>query len=146
MQTREWPDQEQRDQVQIELVQDQTAQQLGRVAKDQVVPAALAQDLVLQNLDLVAEPPEDFLEDQVLVAVAAESVAEPQVRLVKVALAVKARQENPSVQNEKNLNKEVSQALEEQLFHAVMAQLLLGCGAALQSKISQTRLMPMPVS
>jgi hypothetical protein len=146
MQTREWPDQEQRDQVQIELVQDQTAQQLGREAKDQVVPAALAQDLVLQNLDLVAEPPEDFLEDQVLVAVAAESVAEPQVRLVKVALAVKARQENPSVQNEKNLNKEVSQALEEQLFHAVMAQLLLGCGAALQSKISQTRLMPMPVS
>jgi hypothetical protein len=146
MQTREWPDQEQRDQVQIELVQDQTAQQLGRVAKDQVVPAALAQDLVLQNLDLVAEPPEDFLEDQVLVAVAAESVAEPQVRLVKVALAVKARQENPSVQNEKNLNKEVSQALEEQLFHAVMAQLSLGCGAALQSKISQTRLMPMPVS
>jgi hypothetical protein len=146
MQTREWPDQEQRDQVQIELVQDQTAQQLGRVAKDQVVPAALAQDLVLQNLDLVAEPPEDFLEDQVLVAVAAESVAEPQVRLVKVALAVKARQENPSVQNAKNLNKEVFQALEAQLFHAAMAQLSFGYVVALQSKISQTRLMPMPVS
>jgi hypothetical protein len=44
------------------------------------------------------------------------------------------------------LNKEVFQALEEQLFHAVMAQLLFGYVAALQSKISQTRLMPMPVS
>jgi hypothetical protein len=146
MQTREWPDQELVVQVQIELVQDQTVQQLGRVAKDQVVPVAHVQDLVLQNLDLVAELLEDFLEDQALVAVVAELEAEPQEHSVKVALAVKARQENPSAQNAKNLNKEVFQALEEQLFHAVMAQLLFGYVAALQSKISQTRLMPMPVS
>jgi hypothetical protein len=146
MQTREWPDQELVVQVQIELVQDQTVQQLGRVVKDQVAQVALAQDLVLQNLDLVAELLEDFLEDQALVAVVAELEAEPQEHSVKVALAVKARQENPSAQNAKNLNKEVFQALEEQLFHAVMAQLLFGYVAALQSKISQTRLMPMPVS
>jgi hypothetical protein len=146
MQTREWPDQELVVQVQIELVQDQTVQQLGRVAKDQVVPVAHAQDLVLQNLDLVAELLEDFLEDQALVVAAAELEAEPQEHSVKVALAVKARQENPSAQNARNLNKEVSQALVEQLFHAVMAQLLFGYVAALQSKILQTRLMPMPVS
>jgi hypothetical protein len=146
MQTREWLDQEPLDQVQIEQVQDRTAQLLDQVVKDQVVPVAHVQDLVLQNLDLVAEPPEDFLEDQELVVAAAESVAEPQEHLVRAALAVKARQENPSVQNAKNLNKEVFQALEAQLFHAAMAQLSFGYVVALQSKISQTRLMPMPVS
>jgi hypothetical protein len=76
----------------------------------------------------------------------AESVAELQEHLVKVALADRARQENPSVQSVKSSNKEVSQALVEQLFHAVMAQPLSGYVAVLQSKTSQTRLMPMPVS
>jgi hypothetical protein len=146
MQIREWLDQELVAQVQIEQVQDQTVQQLGRVANDQVAQVAHVQDLVLQNLDLVAELLEDFLEDQALVVAAAELEAEPQEHSVKEALAVKARQENPSVQNAKNLNKEVFQALEEQLFHAAMAQLLFGYVAALPSKISQTRLMPMPVS
>jgi hypothetical protein len=113
MQTREWPDQELVVQVQIELVQDQTVQQLGRVVKDQLAQVALAQDLVLQNLDLVAELLEDFLEDLELVVADAESVAEPQEHLVKAALAVKARQENPSVQNAKNLNKEVQPKLEK---------------------------------
>jgi hypothetical protein len=146
MQTKEWLDQELVARVQIELVQDQTVQHQDQVVKDQVAQVALAQDLVLQNLVLVAELLEDFLEDLELVVADAESVAEPQERLVKAALAVKARQENPSVQNAKNLNKEVPQALVEQLFHAVMAQLLFGYVAALQSKISPTRLMPMPVS
>jgi hypothetical protein len=146
MQTKEWLDLELVVQVQIELVQDQTVQQLGRVVKDQVVPVALAQDLVLQNLDLVAELLEDFLEDLELVVADAESVAEPQERLVKAALADRARQENLNAQSVKSSNKEVFQVLVEQLFHAVMAQLLFGYVAALQSKISQTRLMPMPVS
>jgi predicted ATPase with chaperone activity len=102
--------------------------------------------LVLQNLDLAGELPEDFLEDQELVVADAESVAELQERLVKAALADRARQENPNAQNVKSSNKEVSQALVEQLFHAVMAQPLSGYVAVLQSKTSQTKLMQMPVS
>jgi hypothetical protein len=146
MQTREWLDQELVVQVQIGQAQDQTAQRLDRVVKDQAAQAALVQDLVLQNLDLVGEPPEHFLEDRELVVGDAESVAELQERLVKVALADRARQENPNAQNVKSSNKEVSQALVEQLFHAVMAQQLFGYVAVLQSKTSQTRLMQMPVS
>jgi predicted ATPase with chaperone activity len=146
MQTREWLDQGLLVQVQIEQAQDQTVQQLDQVVKDQVVPVALVQDLVLQNLDLAGELPEDFLEDQELVVADAESVAELQERLVKAALADRARQENPNAQNVKSSNKEVSQALVEQLFHAVMAQQLFGYVAVLQSKTSQTRLMQMPVS
>jgi hypothetical protein len=146
MQTREWLDQELVVQVQIGQAQDQTAQQLDQVVKDQVAQAALVQDLVLQNLDLVGEPPEHFLEDRELVVADAESVAELQERLVKVALADRARQENPNVQSVKSSNKEVSQALVELLFHAVMEQPLSGYVAVLQSKTSQTRLTQMPVS
>jgi hypothetical protein len=146
MQTREWLDRELLVQVQIEQAQDQTVQHQDQVVKDQVAQAALVQDLVLQNPDLVGELPEDFLEDQEPVVADAESVAELQERLVKVALADRARQENPNAQNVKSSNKEVSQALVEQLFHAVMAQPLSGYVAVLQSKTSQTRLMPMPVS
>jgi hypothetical protein len=146
MQTKEWLDQELVARVQIELVQDQTAVQLDQVAQGQVVQAAHVQDLVLQNPDLAGELPEDFLEDQELVVADAESVAELQERSVKAALADRARLENLNAQSVKSSNKEVSQALVEQLFHAVMAQPLSDYVAVLQSKISQTRLMQMPVS
>ncbi|CAB4630376.1 unannotated protein [freshwater metagenome] len=93
-----------------------------QVVQDQVVPEAHVQDLDLRNLDWVEvhrEVSQVVLQLAVEVAVLA---AVQQVLLVKVAQEVNQRPESQSARREKNSNKEVFQALVEQLFQEEMAQ------------------------
>jgi hypothetical protein len=83
---------------------------------------AHAQDLVPQNLDWVAEHREVFRVVLQQVEEAAVLAAVQRVLLVKVAQGVNLRPESQSAPREKNSNKEVFQALVEQLFQEEMAQ------------------------
>jgi hypothetical protein len=121
MRLKAWHDLVLQDQVHQGLEQDLRVEHLVLAEQDPVVQAEHGQDLVLQNLAWVAELLEVFQDVQQLAVEVAELVAVPQVLLVKVAQEVKAKLENQSAQKEKNSNKEVFQALVEQLFQEEMA-------------------------
>jgi hypothetical protein len=121
MRLKAWRDLVLQDRAHQDQEQDLMAEQLVLAERDPVVQAAHAQDLVLQNLAWAAELLEDFQVVQQLAEEVAELVAVPQVHLVKVAQEVKAKLENQSALREKNSNKEVFQALVEQLFQEEMA-------------------------
>jgi hypothetical protein len=122
MPLKEWQDLAHHDRVQLDLDLDQKAANSDQVVQDQVVPEAHAQDLVPQNRDWVAEHREVFQVVLQQVEEAAVLAAEQRVLLVKVAQEVNLRPESQSAPREKNLNKEVFQALVEQLFQEEMAQ------------------------
>ena len=87
-----------------------------------MVPEAHVRDLDLRNQDWAAEHREV---SQVVLQLAVEVAvlaAVQQVLLVKVAQEVNLRPESQSARREKNSNKEVFQALVEQLFQEEMAQ------------------------
>ena len=115
--------------------------------QDLPVQVELAQHLVQRNQDSVAvlRVEDSQEEDQPAVAVAV-LVEELPERLVRAEHAEAEEPESQSALREKNSNKEVFQALVAQLCHAVMEQQLIVCAAVHRFKISQTRLMPMPVS
>jgi hypothetical protein len=115
--------------------------------QDLPVPVAHAQDLAEQNQDSEAElqVEHSHLGDQPAVADAA-LVVELLEHSVRVALAEAVKLASLSAPREKNSNKEVFQALVAQLYRAVMEPQLFVCAAVHRSKISRTRLMPMPVS
>ena len=85
------------------------------------------------------------VEDQLAVAVAV-SAAEPPVHSVRVELAGAVKLASQSALREKNSNKEVFQALVEQLFQEEMATQSSDCAVELPFRTLQTRLMPMLVS
>jgi hypothetical protein len=122
MRLKAWHDLVLQDRAHQDQEQDLMVEQLVPAEQDLVGQAAHAQDLVLQNLAWAAELLEDSQVVQQLAVEAAELVAVPQVHLVKVAQEVKAKLENQSALREKNSNKEVFQALVEQLFQEEMAQ------------------------
>jgi hypothetical protein len=117
-----WQDLEPLGQVQLDLVLDQRVANSDQVVLDQVAPEEHVQDLVLENLEWVAELQEV---SQVVLQLAEEAVelaAVPQVLLVRVAQEVNPKLESQSVPREKNSNKEVFQVLVERLFQEEMAQ------------------------
>jgi hypothetical protein len=122
MPLKEWQDLALLDQVQLDQDLDQKVANSDQVVQDLVVPEAHAQDLVPQNLDWVAEHREVFQVVLQQVEEAAVLAAVQRVLLVKVAQEVNLRPESQSAPREKNLNKEVFQALVEQLFQEEMAQ------------------------
>jgi Fe2+ transport system protein B len=142
-----WLDLAHQDQVHQDLEQDLRVEHPQDLEQDLPVQAVLVQDLVEQSQDLVEDllQEDSQVEDLLVVAVAA-SAEELPVPSVRAELAEAERLASQSVPREKNSNKEVFQALVAQLCHAVMARQLFVCAVVLRFKISQTRLMPMPVN
>jgi hypothetical protein len=125
---------------------DQKAE-LQDLEQDLLVQAELVQVLVEQNPDSVAVLQLEDFQVEDLLAVAVEASAEELLeRLVRVELAEAEEPASQSAPREKNLNKEVFQALVAQLCHAAMEQQLFVCAAVHRFKTSRTRLMPMLVS
>jgi hypothetical protein len=93
-----------------------------QVDQDQAAPEAHVQDLVLQNQDWVAVLREVSQVVHQLADEVAELAAVPRVLLVRAEQEVNQRPESQSAPREKNSNKEVFQALVEQLFQEEMAQ------------------------
>jgi hypothetical protein len=141
-----WLDLVHHDQVPQDLEQDLTLEHQD-LEQDPAVPAVRDLDLVEQNLDSVAvHQAEDSQVGDLLVVAVAASAEEQLERLVKAALAVAVKLASPSGPREKNLSKEVFQALVAQLCHAAMEPQLFVCAAEHRFKTSQTRLTPMPGS
>jgi hypothetical protein len=145
-QLKEWQGQERKDLEVQDLDQDPKVHRHD-LEQDLPVPVAHAQDLAEQNQDSEAElqVEHSHLGDQPAVADAA-LVVELLEHSVRVALAEAVKLASLSAPREKNSNKEVFQALVAQLYRAVMEPQLFVCAAVHRSKISRTRLMPMPVS
>jgi hypothetical protein len=118
-----WQDLAHQDRVQPVQVLDQKVANLDQVDQDLVVQVVHAQDLVPQNREWVAQvhlvvsPVVLQLAEEVAVLAAVQLVL-----LVKVAQEANLRPESQSARRGKNLNKEVSQVLVEQLSQEEMAQ------------------------
>jgi hypothetical protein len=147
MPLKEWLDPVHQDRVQLAQVRDQKAVSSDQVVQDLVELEALAQDLVLRNLEWVAQV--HLAVSQVVPQLEEEAAvlaAVQQELLVRVVQEVNLRPENLSAPREKNSNKEAFQVLVEQLSQEVMAQQLSGCVAEPRFRTLPTRLMPMPAS
>jgi hypothetical protein len=117
-----WQDLEPLDQDQLDQDLDQKVANSDQVDQDQAAPEAHVQDLVLQNQDWVAVLREVSQVVHQLADEVAELAAVPRVLLVRAEQEVNQRPESQSAPREKNSNKEVFQALVEQLFQEEMAQ------------------------
>jgi hypothetical protein len=147
MQLKVWHDLARQDQVHQDRVQDLKVEHHQDLEQDLPVEAVLVQDLVEQSQDLVEVLLLEHSQVEDLLVVAVEELAEElPVPSVRAELAEAERLVSQSAPREKNSNKEVFQALVAQLCHAVMEQQLFVCAAVHRFKISQTRLMPTPVS